>query len=59
MHTINVGLSQRFGEIELHVQDRGSGFNLDELQGRMSGLGLVRTLAERLKGAFTVEPGER
>jgi two-component sensor histidine kinase len=53
--TINVGLSQRSGEIELHVQDRGSGFNLDEVQGRMSGLGLVTTLAERLKGTFTVE----
>jgi two-component sensor histidine kinase len=53
--TINVGLSQRSGEIVLHVQDRGSGFNLDEVQGRMSGLGLVTTLAERLKGTFTVE----
>ena len=53
--TINVGLSQRSGEIELLVQDRGSGFNLDEVQGRMSGLGLVTTLAERLKGTFTVE----
>jgi two-component sensor histidine kinase len=53
--TINVGLSQRLGEIKLHVQDRGSGFNLDEVQGRMSGLGLVTTLAERLKGTFTVE----
>jgi two-component sensor histidine kinase len=55
--TIDVGLSQRSGEIELHVQDRGSGFNLDEVQGRMSGLGLVATLAERLKGTFTVERG--
>jgi two-component sensor histidine kinase len=53
--TINVGLTQRSGEIELHVQDRGSGFNLDEVQGRMSGLDLVTTLAERLKGIFTVE----
>ncbi len=53
--TINVGLSQRSGEIELHVQDCGSGFNLDEVQGRMSGLGLVATLAKRLKGTFTVE----
>jgi two-component sensor histidine kinase len=52
---VNVGLSQRLGEIELHVQDRGSGFKLDEVQGRMSGLGLVTTLAERLKGTFTVE----
>ena len=53
--TINVGLSRRLGEIELHVQDRGSGFNLDEVQGNISGLGLVTTLAERLKGTFTVE----
>ena len=53
--TINVGLSQRSGEIELRVQDCGSGFNLDEVQGRMSGLGLVATLAKRLKGTFTVE----
>jgi two-component sensor histidine kinase len=53
--TINVGLTQRSGEIELHVQDRGSGFNLDEVQGRMSGLDLVTTLAEQLKGIFTVE----
>ena len=30
--TINVGLSQRLGEIKLHVQDRGSGLNLDEVQ---------------------------
>ena len=55
--TINVGLSQRSGEVELYVQDRGSGFNLDEVQGRTSGLGLVTTLAERLKGTFTVERG--
>src|SRR4029077_2845340 len=27
--TINVGLSQRSGEIELYVQDRGPGFNFD------------------------------
>jgi two-component sensor histidine kinase len=53
--TINVGLSQRSGEIVLHVQDRGSGFSLDEVQGRMSGLSLVTTLAGRLKGTFTVE----
>jgi two-component sensor histidine kinase len=53
--TINVGLSQRSGEIVLHVQDRGSGFNLDEVQGRVSGLSLVTTLAGRLKGTFTVE----
>lgn len=53
--TINVGLSQRSGEIELCVQDRGPGFNFEEAQGRSSGLGLVTMLAERLKGTFTVE----
>jgi two-component sensor histidine kinase len=34
--TINVGLRQRPGEIELHVQDRGHGFNFEETQGRPS-----------------------
>jgi|SRR5271155_853614 len=53
--TINVGLSQRPGEIELYVQDQGSGFNFEEAQGRSSGLGLVTMLAQRLKGTFTVE----
>jgi two-component sensor histidine kinase len=53
--TINVGLSQRSGEIELYVQDRGPGFDFDEIQGRSSGLSLVAMLAERLNGSFTVE----
>jgi two-component sensor histidine kinase len=53
--TINVGLSQRSGEIELYVQDRGPGFDFDEIQGRSSGLCLVAMLAERLNGSFTVE----
>jgi two-component sensor histidine kinase len=53
--TINVGLSQRPGEIELSVQDQGSGFNFEEAQLRSSGLGLVTMLAQRLKGTFTVE----
>jgi two-component sensor histidine kinase len=52
---INVGLSQRSGSHELYVQDRGPGFNLEEIQGRSSGLGLVTILAQRLKGTFTVE----
>lgn len=52
---INVRLSQRPGEIELHVQDRGSGFNLKEAQGRSSGLCLVTKLTRRLHGTFTVE----
>jgi two-component sensor histidine kinase len=53
--TINVGLGQRSGEIELYVQDRGPGFDFAEAQGRLSGLGLVTMLAARLKGSFTVE----
>jgi two-component sensor histidine kinase len=59
--TIAVGLSQRPGEIELYVQDRGPGFDFEDSQGRLSGLGLVRMLAARLKGSFTVErrPGAR
>jgi two-component sensor histidine kinase len=53
--TITVGLRQRPGEIELYVQDRGSGFHFEEARGRSSGLGLVAMLAQRLKGTFTVE----
>jgi two-component sensor histidine kinase len=53
--TIDMGLRQRSGEIELYVQDRGSGFNFEEVQGRSSGLGLVTKLAQRLHGTFTVE----
>ena len=55
--TINVGLRQRSGEIELYVQDRGSGFKFEDAHGRSSGLGLVTTLARRLHGTFTVERG--
>jgi two-component sensor histidine kinase len=54
--TINVGLSQGSGEIELCVQDRGPGFNFDEVKGRSLGLGLVTKLARRLNGTFTVAP---
>jgi two-component sensor histidine kinase len=53
--SISVGLSQRPGEIELYVQDHGSGFNFEADQWHSSGLGLVTTLAKRLKGTFTVE----
>jgi two-component sensor histidine kinase len=52
---IDVGLSQHSGEIELYVQDRGSGFDVEGAELRSSGLGLVRMLAQRLKGTFTVE----
>jgi two-component sensor histidine kinase len=53
--TINVGLSQRAGEIELYVHDHGPGFDFEEVRGHSSGLGLVTMLAERLRGTFTVE----
>jgi two-component sensor histidine kinase len=52
---ISVGLSQLSGEIELYVQDRGSGFSFEEVQGQSSGLALVTKLAQRLHGTFTVE----
>lgn len=51
---INVGLSQRSGLHELYVQDSGPGFNFNEAQAS-PGLGLVTMLAQRLRGAFTVE----
>jgi two-component sensor histidine kinase len=53
--TINVGLDQCAGTHELCVQDRGRGFNFEQVRGRSSGLGLVTMLAQRLKGTFTVE----
>jgi two-component sensor histidine kinase len=53
--TINVGLSQGSGEIELYVQDRGYGFDFEKVQGRSSGLRLVAKLAHRLNGTFMVE----
>jgi two-component sensor histidine kinase len=53
--TIKVGLNQRPGEIELYVQDCGSGFSFEDVQRKSSGLGLVTKLARRLHGTFTVE----
>jgi two-component sensor histidine kinase len=52
---IDVGLSQHSGWHELHVQDHGPGFNFEQDQWRSSGLGMVKTVAQRLNGAFTVE----
>src|ERR1700704_6030728 len=51
---ITVGFSRRPGLYELCVQDEGLGFDLDP-SGRLSGLGLVRALAQRLGGSFSVE----
>jgi two-component sensor histidine kinase len=53
--TIKVGLNQRPGQIELYVQDCGSGFDFEEVQARASGLGLVTTSARRLHGTFTIK----
>src|SRR5712672_2786476 len=59
--TITVGLSRRPGVYELCVQDEGFGFDLEDPKSRLSGLGLVRALAQRLDGSFSVErtPGAR
>src|SRR5712672_4534064 len=58
---ITVGLSRRPGIYELCVQDEGFGFDLEDPKSRLSGLGLVRALAQRLDGSFSVErtPGAR
>jgi two-component sensor histidine kinase len=53
--TIKVRLNQRPGEIELYVQDCGSGVDFEQVQARVSGLGLVTTLARQLHGTFTIE----
>ena len=59
--TVTVGLSRRPGLYELCVQDEGFGFDLEDPNSRLSGLGLVTALAQRLNGSFTVErtPGAR
>ena len=59
--TITVDLSRRPGLYELCVQDEGFGFDLEDPKSRSSGLGLVRALAQRLGGSFSVErtPGAR
>ena len=58
--TITVGFSRCPGLYELCVQDEGLGFDLDP-SSRLSGLGLVGALAQRLGGSFSVErtPGAR
>lgn len=53
--TIRVGLSRRPGLYELYVQDDGPGFGLEDPSDRLSGLGLVTALAQRLDGTFSVE----
>jgi two-component sensor histidine kinase len=43
------------------VQDEGNGFDLENLKSCLSGLGLVKALAQRLGGNFNVvrAPGAR
>jgi two-component sensor histidine kinase len=53
--TITVGLSRRPGLYEICVQDEGLGFDLEHPSSRLSGLGLVKALAQRLGGTFSVE----
>ena len=59
--TITVDLSRRPGLYELCVQDQGSGFDLEELSSRASGLRLVGALARWLGGSLSMEraPGAR
>jgi two-component sensor histidine kinase len=59
--SITVGLSRRPGLYELCVQDEGRGFDLENRSTRSLGLRLVRALAQRLGGSFSVErtPGAR
>jgi two-component sensor histidine kinase len=52
---IRVGLIRHPGSYELSVQDDGPGFDLGSLSDRLSGLGLVAALAERLDGTFSVK----
>src|SRR6266481_7978323 len=51
--SITVGLSRRPGLYELCVQDEGFGFDLEDPNSRLSGLGLVRAFAQRLGGSFS------
>jgi two-component sensor histidine kinase len=53
--TATVSLSRRPGLYELCVQDEGVGFDLEDPISRLSGLGLVSSLAQRLNGSFTAE----
>jgi two-component sensor histidine kinase len=59
--TVAVGFSRRPGLYELCVQDEGFGFDLEDPKSRLSGLGLIRALAQRLGGSFSVKrtPGAR
>ena len=53
--TITVGFSRRPRLYELCVQDEGVGFDFEDPNSRLSGLGLVRALVQRLGGSFSVE----
>ncbi|WP_446479852.1 sensor histidine kinase [Bradyrhizobium japonicum] len=53
-NTVQVGLAERDGRFELHVQDDGPGFDLNEVRHRSSGLRLVLGLARHLHADFEV-----
>jgi PAS domain S-box-containing protein len=58
---IKVGLTRTPDAFVLHVEDDGTGFDLEGVRRRSSGLGLVTGLARQLGGTFSVErtPGAR
>jgi two-component sensor histidine kinase len=51
---IRVGLMERDGRFELHVEDDGPGFDLDAVRNTSSGLRLVLDLARQLHAEFEV-----
>lgn len=53
-NTVQVGLAERDGRFELHVQDDGPGFDLNEVRHSSSGLRLVFGLARQLHADFEV-----
>jgi PAS domain S-box-containing protein len=59
--SIKVRLRKDSEGFQLHVEDSGPGFDLEEASKRSSGLGLVSGLARQLGGALKVErtPGAR
>jgi PAS domain S-box-containing protein len=52
--TIRVGLTREDGTFRLSVEDEGPGFDLESVQGGLSGLRLVEGFARQLRGRFDV-----
>jgi two-component sensor histidine kinase len=51
---IHAGLTKDNDSFAMFVEDKGPGFNLEEVRGRSSGLQLVQGLARQLRGRFEV-----